>query len=137
MVSTASLLPEDDFEAGSVLVAAAAPAEPKKKAKKTSPTQRSLAEMRKRGYRCAVVEKWNPHAKVLQDLFGIIDILCVGNGETVGVQCTTSDNLASRITKMGDSDAIGDLRKAGWKLLAQGWRKNADGKWTLREVDVS
>lgn len=93
--------------------------------------------MRGRGYRCQVVEKWNPFANVLVDLFGIIDVLCVGNGETVGVQCTSSDNLASRITKIADAEATPDLRKAGWRILAHGWRKNAAGKWALREVDCS
>lgn len=137
MVSAASLLPEDDFEAGSVLVAAAAPAEPKKKAKKTSPTQRSLAEMRNRGYVCQVVERWNAFAKVRVDLFGFIDVLCVRDGEVVGVQATSGDHVAERIDKIANAEHVGVVRKAGIRILVHGWRKNASGKFVLREVDVS
>ena len=42
-----------------------------------TPTQRTLAECRRRGWTAAVVEKWNPHARIRQDLFGCIDILAV------------------------------------------------------------
>ena len=97
-----------------------------------SPTQRSLAELRKRGYRAQVVEKWNPFAKIRQDLFGVIDVIGVGNGETVGVQATSASNVSARVRKMSEAEAVPDLRKAGWKLLVWGW----DGA-RLREVDVS
>ena len=102
-----------------------------------SPTQRTLAEMRKRGYLVAIVERWNPWAKIRQDLFGIVDVLAIGNGETVAIQCTSGSNVSSRIAKIADSAATPEMRKAGWKILAHGWRKNAAGKWTLREVDCS
>lgn len=102
-----------------------------------SPTQRSLAHMRKLGYRAAITERWNPWAKVRNDLFGIVDVLCVGNGETVAVQCTSGSNVSSRVAKIAESEHISELRKAGWKVVVQGWRKNAAGKWTLREVDCS
>lgn len=102
-----------------------------------SPTQRTLAELRKRGYRAAVVERWNPHAKIRHDLFGIVDVLGVGNGETVAVQATSGSNVASRLKKIAESEALPDIREAGWKLLVHGWRKAANGRWTLREVDIS
>jgi hypothetical protein len=35
-----------------------------------SPTQRSLAHLRRLGYQARVVERWNPFARVRQDLFG-------------------------------------------------------------------
>ncbi len=102
----------------------------------TSPTQLTLKALRKQGYRAAVVEKWNHHVKIRQDLFGIIDVLAVGNGETVAVQCTTYSNVASRVNKIADSDAIDDIRDAGWKVLVHGWRKPKH-RWECREVDVS
>jgi hypothetical protein len=102
-----------------------------------SPTQRSLAEMRKRGYTAQVVERWNAFAKIRQDLFGFIDVLCVGNGETVGVQCTSGSNVSSRIKKIAESDDMPTIRKAGWRILVHGWRKDAKGRWVLREVDCS
>lgn len=107
---------------------------------KTSPTQRTLKEMRGRGYTCAVVERFNPFAKVRQDLYGFVDVLCVGNGETVAVQTTSGDNVASRVTKIGSdelAEAVAACRKAGWKIVVHGWRKNAADVWTLREVDCS
>jgi hypothetical protein len=102
-----------------------------------SPTQRTLKHMRELGYKAQVVEKWNAFARIRQDLFGIVDVLCVKNGETVGVQCTSGSNLASRIQKIAESEMTPILRSAGWKLLAHGWRKNAAGRWVLREVDCS
>lgn len=102
-----------------------------------TPTQRSLAEMRKRGYRCAIVEKWNPHARIRQDLFGVVDLLAIGNGETIAVQTTSGPHVAERIKKIAESDATPDMREAGWRIIVHGWRKAANGRWTLREVDVS
>ena len=103
---------------------------------KASPTQLTLKRLRGLGYRCAIVEKWNSHVKIRQDLFGIIDVLAVGNGETVAVQCTTYTNVSSRVKKIADSDAIDDIRDAGWKVLVHGWRKPKH-RWECREVDVS
>lgn len=47
-----------------------------------SPTARSLAHLRELGCRVKVVEKWNPFAKVRQDLFGG-DLLALKAGEPV------------------------------------------------------
>lgn len=102
----------------------------------TSPTQRTLAELRERGYPLVqVVERWNPYAKVRQDLFGIIDVVAVG-ADIVGVQATSASNVAHRIQKITDSPALPILRKAGIRVLVHGWRKSR-GRWVLREVDVS
>jgi hypothetical protein len=96
-----------------------------------------LAELRKRGYRCAVVERWNPHARIRQDLFGVVDILGIRDGETIAVQATSGDNVASRIAKIAEAEATSAIRAAGWKLVIHGWRKNSAGRYVLREVDVS
>lgn len=101
-----------------------------------SPTQRSLALLRERGYRAAVTERWNAFAKIRQDLFGIVDVLAIGNGETVAVQCTSYANVSSRVQKIADAEATPDMRKAGWKILVHGWHK-VKGRWQVREVDVS
>jgi len=102
-----------------------------------SPTQRSLSHLRDLGYLAGVVEKWNPHARKRQDLFGILDLVAVGNGETLGVQTTSASNMASRVKKIADSEAVAELRASGWRLVVHGWRKTAAGRWVLREVDVS
>jgi hypothetical protein len=102
-----------------------------------TPTQRTLTELRKRGYTCAVVERWNPHARIRQDLFGVVDVLGVREGETLGVQATSGSNVSKRVTKIAESEHVPALRAAGWSLAVWGWRKAANGRWTLREVDVS
>jgi hypothetical protein len=102
-----------------------------------TPTQRSLAHLKDAGYRAAVVEKWNPHARIRQDLFGCIDIIAVGNGETLAVQTTSGSNVAARVKKIAEAEALPDIRAAGWKIFVHGWRKAANGRWTLRVVDVS
>jgi len=107
----------------------------------SSPTQRSLAHLRKTCQLVQVVEHWNQFAHIRQDLFGIIDILAIRDGQTIGVQSTSGSNVSARIDKMANSPAIEHLRKAGWVLLVHGWRKvGAAGKrklWDLREVDIS
>jgi hypothetical protein len=103
-----------------------------------SPTQRTLDYLRKLGFPLVqVVERWNPHARIRQDLFGIIDVFAVSETEIVAVQSTSGSNVASRLTKIADSAALPILRKAGIRVLVHGWRKAANGRWTLREVDVS
>lgn len=102
-----------------------------------SPTSRSLANLRERGYRCEVVERFNSFTKQRKDLFGFVDIVAIREGETVGVQTTSGSNMAARIKKIADSETVSDVRKAGWKILVQGWTKNSKGRYILREVDVS
>lgn len=111
----------------------------------SSPTQRSLAHLRKLGCPLVqVVEKWNPHARIRQDLFGIIDVLAIGpegdgfsNNEIIGVQATSDSNVAARVRKIAESQAIVHLRRANIRVLVHGWRKNTRGRWQLREVDCS
>lgn len=125
-------------EADSLLRAGAATlTKPKrKKPKGKSPTQRSLAEMRGRGYDCAVVEHWNPHVGIRQDMFGVWDIVCLKPGAIVFLQCTTDDHIAHRVAKITEHDLIDTFRKCGARLLVQGWKKRA-GRWQVREVDLS
>jgi hypothetical protein len=96
--------------------------------------------MRKRGYELVqVVEHWNAFARRRIDLYGIIDVVCVGgpSNEIVGVQATSGDHVSHRVDKINDSDAIQVLRRVGIRVLVHGWRKNANGRYVLREVDLS
>jgi len=103
----------------------------------TSPTQLTLRKWRKAGYNAAVVERWNPHARIRQDLFGFVDVLCVGNGETVAIQTTSYKNVASRVRKVEDMpETVESLRDAGWRIIVEGWHKPGH-RWLCREVDVS
>ena len=103
----------------------------------SSPTQRSLAHLRDGGWLAQVVERWNPHARVRNDLFGFIDILAIRDGQTLGVQATSGTNVAARVRKIAESEHVGAVRAAGWRLEVHGWRKNSAGRWVLRVEDVS
>lgn len=102
-----------------------------------TPTQRSLKQLRAEGWTAAVVEGWNPHAKVRQDLFGFIDILAIRDGETLAVQTTSGSHVSERVKKISNHINVGDVRKAGWFIHVHGWRKNSKGRWVLRVVDIS
>ena len=101
-----------------------------------SPTARSLAHLRELGYRAQVVERWNPHARIRQDLFGG-DILALKPGEPVFVvQATTGANHAARREKLEAAGFITLWTQAGAVLEIWSWSKQgARGKkktWTLR-----
>lgn len=98
---------------------------------KVSPTQNSLKFMREDGYTCQVVEKWNPHAKVRQDLFGFIDIVCLGSGVTIVVQTTTVKNMSARRKKILASKYYKVVKEAGWMIVIHGWEK-VGNRWSVR-----
>lgn len=104
---------------------------------KTSPTQRTLAVLRDQGYIAEVVERWNQFSKTRKDLFGIIDVLAIGNGETVAVQTTSASNISKRMHKMEESPCLAYMRDAGWKIHIHGWKKDSKGHWVCRTVDIS
>lgn len=103
----------------------------------TSPTQRSLKHLRQLGYLAEVTEKTIPRVFIKKDLFGFIDVLAVRKGEVLGVQVTSGSNVASRVNKIAHHDNVGAVRDANIRILVHGWRKNAKGRWILREVDCS
>lgn len=93
--------------------------------RKTSPTQRSLQLLRSRDYPLVqVVEKWIAPIKKRQDLFGIIDILCIAaDGATIAVQTTTGGEVSPHLQKMLGSLSLPIVLEAGWKVELHGWRK--------------
>ena len=99
-----------------------------------SPTVRSLEKLRAEGYLCQIVERWNPHAQIRQDLFGIGDILAIREGETLLVQTTSRGNVAARVTKIQESEHLDKILAAGWKITVHGWGKLKAG-WTCKIVD--
>ena len=105
---------------------------------KTSPTQLSLRELRKTCQAVQVVERWNPHARIRQDLFGFIDILAICGAETIAVQSTSWGNVPARARKIAESEHLPAVREAGWRILIHGWRKNPkSNRYELRVQDVS
>lgn len=103
----------------------------------SSPTQRSKEFLESRGYLVAVVEKWNPHARVRQDLFGFIDLLAVKEGETLAVQTTSRSNMSSRARKIAEHENTPTVRRAGWGIEIHGWAKDTRGRWNVKVQNVS
>jgi hypothetical protein len=103
---------------------------------KASPTSRSLEYLRGEGYHCAVVEHWNPFARIRQDLWGWCDILAIRKDEVLAVQVTAS-GVSERIKKIEASDTLAKVRDAGIRIEVHGWRKNVAGKYVMRIVDIS
>ena len=101
-----------------------------------SPTQRTLAYLKSQGYLCQVVEKWNPHARIRQDLYGFIDILAIKEDEVLGVQACAGSSVSARVKKIAEHDNISAVRKAGIKVWVMGWRKLKTG-WSPRIEDLS
>lgn len=103
----------------------------------SSPTVRSKAFLEGRGYLVAITEKWNPHARVRQDLYGFIDLLAVKDGEILGVQTTSRSNMSARARKIAEHENAPMVRKSGMRLEVHGWAKDTKGRWNVKVQDVS
>lgn len=102
-----------------------------------SPTQLTLRHLRGQGYTAAVVEHWNPHARVRNDLFGFVDVLALRDTETLAVQTTTASHVSERIHKIAEANTVAAVREAGWTIRVHGWAKRS-GRWVLaRDEDIS
>jgi hypothetical protein len=99
-----------------------------------SPTQRARAELKKLGAVSAIVERWNPHSRVRQDLFGWMDIIALLGPNTLGLQVTSGTNHAARRAKIlaepralawlqaGNLVEIWSVRKAGPRGKRKLWQ---------------
>jgi hypothetical protein len=107
-----------------------------------SPTKRSLDFLRKTGFMAAVVERWNMHAKIRQDVFGFGDILASREG--VGIlliQATSASNHAARMNKIRIEPRALQWLLAGGRIEVWSWAKRgARGepkRWELRREEVT
>ena len=98
-------------------------------------TTRSTVFLREQGYIVATVEHYNAFTKRKHDLFGCIDLLCIGNGETVAVQVTSKSNLAARRHKIEETEAYPEMLRSGWRIVLHGWFKEKN-RWQLKEVEL-
>jgi hypothetical protein len=90
-----------------------------------------MAHLRKDGYLCQVVETYRGGRR--HDLWGFIDILALRAGETLAVQTTSGSNFSARKKKILTHENYQAVKDAGWVIVVHGWRKNAKGRWVLRE----
>lgn len=106
----------------------------------SSPTQRSLAECKKRGWTAQVVEQTIPRTFIKRDLFGFIDIIAITPTATIGIQATSGTNHAARMTKARQQPHFAAWLAAGRTFAVWSWTKRGDrGKrklWALREESV-
>jgi hypothetical protein len=108
----------------------------------SSPTQRSKAHAESMGYQVAIVEKWNPWAKIRQDLFGFGDLLCMKEGHVlVLIQTTTTGNMKSRIQKIHALPTAWKWITTGNKIEVWGWairgKKGTRKKYELKRHIVT
>jgi len=108
--------------------------------KRTSPTARTLAHLRKQGFLAAVVERRLPYGFTTIDLFGFIDVVALdGQPGLLGVQTTTQNNAAARVSKIREEcgDAARRWLAAGNRIEIHGWAKRGGrGKRKLWSVSV-
>jgi hypothetical protein len=102
-----------------------------------SPTARSLAECRKRGWIAGVVEQTIPHTFIKRDFIGIIDIIALTGTGILGIQATSGANHAARMTKAKAEPKLAKWladggRFAVWSFAKQGERGKRK-TWKLRE----
>lgn len=105
-----------------------------------TPTQRSLKQLRADGYFVAVVERWNPHVRIRQDLFGFADLLAFRGDEVLLVQTTSGSNVAARLAKIAALPIATEWANgSNRRIVVHGWRKTGPrGKrktWQCREVE--
>jgi hypothetical protein len=101
----------------------------------TTLTARSKWQLEGDGYTVAIVEHYNAFTKRKHDLFGCIDILAIGNGETIAVQVTSKSNMSSRRHKIQDSDAYPEMVRAGWRVQIHGWYKEGN-RWQCKVEEL-
>lgn len=105
----------------------------------SSPTQRTLALVRSLDMTAQVVERWNPHAKIRQDLFGCIDIVACGE-DLWGIQACAGSSASARVKKSMEQPGLLAWLRAGGRFVVMAWAKRgARGKpklWTARCVEI-
>ena len=104
----------------------------------TSPTARSLILLRKEGWTCQVVEKFNQFAGVRIDLFGCIDIVAIKTGipGVLGIQATSRGNVSTRIKKIMALPEAKLFVECGNQLMVWGWDKYKK-HWRVRREVIS
>jgi len=106
----------------------------------TSPTQRSIKMLKEDGWAVAIVERWNPYARIRQDLFGFADLVAIKEDQpAMFVQTTSGSNLAARRHKILENKEAHIALKAGIVIEIHGWRKvkvRRGGKATRWEAKI-
>jgi len=95
----------------------------------TTPTQRTIRELKNQGRKCGIVERFNAHVGphgIRQDLFGIIDIIALDPERgVVGIQTTGNDFAGHwrKLTVERYQETRDWLETPGAHLELWAWRK--------------
>jgi hypothetical protein len=90
-----------------------------------SNTERTKAYLKHHGWECEVTERWNPFAKVRQDLFKFIDVLAVHpKGKLLALQTCSGDggDPAARVRKI-KANKIAKLLAAHMEIEVWSWAR--------------
>jgi len=98
-------------------------------------TLRTTKHLRELGYLVATVEHYNSFTRRKHDLFGCIDLLAIGNGETLAIQVTSRSNMSARIKKIEDAEALPEMLRSKWRIIVHGWDKGTNGRYRLKEFE--
>src|ERR1041384_1089593 len=107
-----------------------------------SPTQRSLAKLRRDGWLVAIVEHWNAHIGRRLDLFGFADLLAIRGNIALLIQTTRGTNVAHRVAKITALPAARYwLESPSRRIVVHGWAQRGErGQkkvWECREVEMT
>jgi hypothetical protein len=101
-----------------------------------SPTQLTLRKLRKDGWPLVrVVEKWNPFARIRQDLFGF-DVIAIRGDKMLWVQATSASNVSARVAKLKANPDVPILLGCSQAMrgVVWGWAKNKSGRYELKRA---
>ncbi len=119
-----------------------------------TPTELTLRHMRKAGFYCVIVEKWNPWVQprgkgrvcpvckkgqgigIRQDLFGFADIYAIHprTQEKVFIQTTTRANMVARKFKILANKNLPNVLDSGHNVVVHGWHQKKTGPRGLYEL---
>ncbi len=109
-----------------------------------SPTSRTIEALKSEGWITGIVEKWNPHARIRQDLFGFADILAASPDRMPKlIQTTSGSHVSSRVEKIIAEPRARTALLSGFVIEVWGWRRlkvKRGGKavrWEPRIVSVT
>lgn len=98
-----------------------------------TPTRRTLAYLRSRGFVATVCESWIPKVGKRRDLFGIADVIAVHPRDRVVllVQATSLGHVGDRLARVRTRPALLAWLRAGGRFWVVGW-----GRETPKIVEV-
>jgi len=106
-----------------------------------SPTTRSIAYLRDKGYEVDVVERWisfGGKGGIRKDFGGFADLIAYNADHTLAIQVTTKENVNARIKKVKGMETLDKWLSAHHRhFIVHGWAKRGErGKRKTWELDI-